>query len=104
MTRKRTALQVKVFGAWLDADVAGRKAGRGNRAAELKAKAARGEALTQLEKGEVFYEEAISYLEKGLLYFHPYSYCHFVKSQLRVLLHASYNYHNVSSVCNSMYS
>eukprot|EP00953_Heterococcus_sp_UTEX-ZZ885_P021023 11746-Heterococcus_DN1.PRE.2 len=59
--------QVKVFGAWLDADVAGRKTGRGNRAAELKAKATRGEALTQLEKGEVFYEEAIAYLEKGVL-------------------------------------
>jgi hypothetical protein len=66
---KCTALQVKVFGAWLDADVAGRKTGRGNRAAELKAKATRGEALTQLEKGEVFYEEAIAYLEKGFVLF-----------------------------------
>ncbi|CAN0247810.1 unnamed protein product, partial [Phaeothamnion confervicola] len=62
--------KVKVFGAWLDSDVAGRKAAKGNRAAHLKAKAARGEELTNAEKGEartqlVFYEEAIIFLDRG---------------------------------------
>lgn len=45
--------KVKVFGAWLDADVAGRKAGQGNRAAGLIARADRGESLTDQEKAEV---------------------------------------------------
>ena len=42
-----------MFGAWLDADVAGRKAGQGNRAAGLVARAARGDQLTNQEKAEV---------------------------------------------------
>lgn len=45
--------KVKVFGAWLDADVAGRKAGQGNRAAGLVARAERGDQLTNQEKAEV---------------------------------------------------
>lgn len=44
---------MKVFGAWLDADVAGRKAGQGNQAAGLIARAERGESLTDKEKAEV---------------------------------------------------
>ncbi|KAG5192472.1 hypothetical protein JKP88DRAFT_204238 [Tribonema minus] len=57
--------QVKIWGAWLDADIAGRNVGSPNKAAALKAKAAAGEALTDREKGEVFYEEAIIYMGKG---------------------------------------
>ena len=45
--------KVKVFGAWLDADIAGRKAGQGNRAEGLKARADRGEELTDQEVAEV---------------------------------------------------
>lgn len=45
--------KVKVFGAWLDADIAGRKAGQGNRAAGLIARAERGEVLADKEKAEV---------------------------------------------------
>eukprot|EP00752_Nemacystus_decipiens_P016317 g14592.t1 len=56
--------KVKVFGAWLDADVAGRKAGQGNKAADLIARADRGEELSDAEKAEVFYEEAISVMRR----------------------------------------
>lgn len=45
--------KVKVFGAWLDADIAGRKAGQGNKAAGLIARADRGEELSDAEKAEV---------------------------------------------------
>lgn len=45
--------KVKVFGAWLDADIAGRKAGQGNRAAGLIARADRGEELSNQEMAEV---------------------------------------------------
>lgn len=45
--------KVKVFGAWLDADIAGRKAGQGNRAAGLIARADRGEELSDQEIAEV---------------------------------------------------
>lgn len=51
--RKAGREKVKVFGAWLDADVAGRKAGQGNRAAGLVARSERGETLTDKEKAEV---------------------------------------------------
>ncbi|CAM9194238.1 unnamed protein product [Choristocarpus tenellus] len=57
--------KVKVFGAWLDADVAGRKAGKGNRAEGLLKRAKEGETLTVEEKAEVFYEEAIVHMGKG---------------------------------------
>ncbi|CAM9614024.1 unnamed protein product [Discosporangium mesarthrocarpum] len=57
--------RVKVFGAWLDADVAGRKAGKGNRAQALLERAKRGEELNNKEKAEVFYEEAIACMGKG---------------------------------------
>lgn len=42
-----------MFGAWLDADIAGRKAGQGNRAAGLIARADRGEELLDQEIAEV---------------------------------------------------
>ena len=45
--------KVKIFGAWLDADIAGRKAGQGNRAAGLIARMKKGEELTDQEKAEV---------------------------------------------------
>lgn len=45
--------KVKIFGAWLDADIAGRKAGQGNRAEGLKARADRGEDLSDQEIAEV---------------------------------------------------
>lgn len=45
--------KVKIFGAWLDADIAGRKAGQGNRAADLIARVRRGEELTDQETAEV---------------------------------------------------
>eukprot|EP00903_Cladosiphon_okamuranus_P005593 g5565.t1 len=56
--------KVKVFGAWLDADIAGRKAGQGNRAAGLIARADRGEELSDQEMAEIFYEEAISVMRR----------------------------------------
>lgn len=42
-----------MFGAWLDADIAGRKAGQGNKAAGLIARADRGEELSDQEMAEV---------------------------------------------------
>lgn len=45
--------KVKIFGAWLDADIAGRKAGQGNRAAGLIARVDLGEELTDQETAEV---------------------------------------------------
>lgn len=60
-TVQRTGREkVKVFGAWLDADVAGRKAGRGNQAAALIARAERGEQLTNAEKAEVTTESGVA--------------------------------------------
>ncbi|CBJ48304.1 conserved unknown protein [Ectocarpus siliculosus] len=56
--------KVKIFGAWLDADVAGRKAGQGNRAAGLIARMKNGEELTDQEKAEIFYEEAIALMRR----------------------------------------
>lgn len=45
--------KVKMFGAWLDADVVGRKAGQGNRAAALLERVERGETLSDAEQAEV---------------------------------------------------
>ncbi|CAM9376174.1 unnamed protein product [Scytosiphon promiscuus] len=56
--------KVKIFGAWLDADIAGRKAGQGNRAAGLIARVKNGEELTDEEKAEIFYEEAITVMKR----------------------------------------
>lgn len=64
--------KVKVFGAWLDADIAGRKAGQGNKAAGLIARAGRGEELTDAEKAEVrttsfFVTAVVCVCEAGVL-------------------------------------
>mmetsp|Transcript_22067 Transcript_22067/g.34699 ORF Transcript_22067/g.34699 Transcript_22067/m.34699 type:complete len:312 (+) Transcript_22067:1-936(+) len=54
--------QVKVYGAWLDADIAGRKAGDNRK---IKAKLARGERLAPEERGEIFFEEAVKAMNRG---------------------------------------
>jgi len=54
--------RVKVFGAWLDADVAGRKAGDNRK---IKEKLSKGEMITREEQGEIFFEEAVKNMNVG---------------------------------------